>query len=625
MNRVDFTNDNLSAPRSDSASKNSRRRGTASSAIIAASGLVLGLLLAAPSASRADDAPAAADAAQVTAAQADSVGADAVQDLLFCTPQKPLLIRLHLFVNGNGFLNLRKKWADTQFAAFDADQNGFLEGDEIKRLPDPATLRPGMAADLAKLPPADSNPADGKVSPEECRRFLLMATGTPFLIQSIDNQQRIVFADGNQGPQVNLFPKIDTDQDGKLSKKEIEAAAANLRRYDRNEDDVVDNAELQQGLPDDQASTRQQLAGVVSLLFIVDPSDGGVLISRRLIESYDKASRDPVAKLFRKDEKLTQSELQIDPASFARADLNKDGKLDRKELGSLSQAMTPTIELEIHAPSTDGKYLVKSRRPVDPAVAPLIDVLQTASGSWVLSLNDTELVLNAAGPPVNADTQLRELYYTQFKNMDGDNNDYLQLDEVRRYGFQESFFQAADSDKDGKVFEKEYKSQVDLEIALSQSSFTLEVTSDGHSLFRLIDAMPADGRLSLRELSDAAEKLIQVDSNGDGAISLSELSIRLDAAFKAGTPRVNGPFGQQLGQGMANANPAPVADANAPPTWFTKMDRNKDGDLSPKEFLARRALFDKIDKNRDGLISADEARTANVELAPNAQNPVRAD
>jgi hypothetical protein len=43
------------------------------------------------------------------------------------------------------------------------------------------------------------------------------------------------------------------------------------------------------------------------------------------------------------------------------------------------------------------------------------------------------------------------------------------------------------------------------------------------------------------------------------------------------------------------------------------MDRNGDGDLSPNEFLGRRALFDKIDRDRDGLISSEEANNAHRE------------
>ena len=129
-------------------------------------------------------------------------------------------------------------------------------------------------------------------------------------------------------PRSNLFPKLDTDHNGKLTRQEIESAAANLRRYDRNEDDIVDNNELQQSLPEEQISSRQQLAGVLGMLFVVDSTDEGIGVSRRLLEMYDKASRDPMTKLFRKDERLSRTELSMEPEPFARADRNDDGKLD---------------------------------------------------------------------------------------------------------------------------------------------------------------------------------------------------------------------------------------------------------------------------------------------------------
>jgi hypothetical protein len=37
------------------------------------------------------------------------------------------------------------------------------------------------------------------------------------------------------------------------------------------------------------------------------------------------------------------------------------------------------------------------------------------------------------------------------------------------------------------------------------------------------------------------------------------------------------------------------------------MDRNRDGDLAPREFLGTRADFERIDTDHDGLIDSSEA------------------
>ena len=43
------------------------------------------------------------------------------------------------------------------------------------------------------------------------------------------------------------------------------------------------------------------------------------------------------------------------------------------------------------------------------------------------------------------------------------------------------------------------------------------------------------------------------------------------------------------------------------PRWFQRMDRNRDGDISEREFLFDAATFKRLDQNQDRLISADEA------------------
>ena len=55
-----------------------------------------------------------------------------------------------------------------------------------------------------------------------------------------------------------------------------------------------------------------------------------------------------------------------------------------------------------------------------------------------------------------------------------------------------------------------------------------------------------------------------------------------------------------------------TATKPAGPAWFRKMDRNGDGDVSPREFLGTPEDFKRIDADGDGLIDAREAERADA-------------
>ena len=43
------------------------------------------------------------------------------------------------------------------------------------------------------------------------------------------------------------------------------------------------------------------------------------------------------------------------------------------------------------------------------------------------------------------------------------------------------------------------------------------------------------------------------------------------------------------------------------PLWFRKMDKNRDGEVSQREFLGELEVFESLDKNHDGFIDLTEA------------------
>src|SRR5205823_501092 len=112
---------------------------------------------------------------------------------------------------------------------------------------------------------------------------------------------------------------------------------------------------------------------------------------------------------------------------------------------------------------------------------------------------------------------------------------------------------------------------------------------------------------SVREMRQAAKLLLQLDRDGDGCLALNEIPRRYQLGAQRGPvggDNLGGVFAISTGGFMGSA---PQPQRKEGPLWFRKMDRNRDGDVSRREFLGTDEQFRQIDKDGDGLISAREA------------------
>mgnify|MGYP003345382736 CR=1 FL=1 len=203
----------------------------------------------------------------------------------------------------------------------------------------------------------------------------------------------------------------------------------------------------------------------------------------------------------------------------------------------------------------------------------------------------------------SADSQIRNQVQRQFKATDRDNNNYLDRMEVQRTLFAQTF-DAIDEDGDGMLYERELLQYVGRREAAAGSRCVMSVGDEGRNLFQILDAN-RDGRLSPCELTAAAMRIREWDADKDERLLEGEIPSHYRVTFARAQPTIVGfPFAAP----RAARTPSSAATANADgPTWFRRMDKNRDGDVSRREFLGPQSLFEKLDTNHDGLIDAGEA------------------
>src|SRR5262249_52071221 len=166
-------------------------------------------------------------------------------------------------------------------------------------------------------------------------------------------------------------------------------------------------------------------------------------------------------------------------------------------------------------------------------------------------------------------------------------------------------FKLMDRKGEGKVFEKDVREYVErvgvLEAAAAQTQLTMSVADKGRGLFDLIDE-DRDGRLSVREMRAIAQKFAALGRDG---VSLARNEVPRDVSLSFSRGQAGG-FNPYGGLVVARTYGGPVAQQpegpRKGPVWFQKMDRNRDGDVSRREWLGTEEEFRKIDTDGDGLI-----------------------
>jgi Ca2+-binding EF-hand superfamily protein len=403
----------------------------------------------------------------------------------------------------------------------------------------------------------------------------------------------------------NLFDFFDRDGDGSLS--QVEVGRMPPLPLPRGRELTIDFAQLD--ADGDGKGTRAELKsfcrrhGFAPVIAIVEPpSAEDVSLADIILRRLDIDG----------DGKLTRDELRGAPQRLRKYDLNEDEYLEVSELlaGSSPAADPGSAQIELSDPGATAEGVLRldlgvharatvegNRQYLSLATAPDFPGVHRWHGPdsrWSLTVRTARRT-----PEMRS---AREFLVALFKEALGDQQ-ALPRAAVEREptlsGLQE-LFRYADRNGDERLDLAELEGYLQLVEKGVAAQVWVTVRDHGRNPFPFLDT-DGDGRLSYQEVARAPDLLAGAATVCDGPQRHYEISLRGPQATSWG--------GVPLPAVIRKGGKASV-EGLRPPAWFAAMDVNRDGVISPREFLGPLEVFRKLDADGDGVISLEEALRA---------------
>ncbi|MBI1314918.1 hypothetical protein GC176_26795 [bacterium] len=505
-----------------------------------------------------------------------------IHRLIYLGTSGPLFLKLQLTIDGQPISEFRHAFAARQFSQFDKDGNGSLAPEEAAQVPafDRSTSHAAVLGDDWKS--LDVTPQDGQLSLSEVTDHYEAFMGPAFsLTRRV--QDRLL--------DVDLLGELDADHDRSVSETELKSGPEALRLLDLDDDETISAAELAPlsdpaGRPAFVTETEDSQQAYPFVLLEADANL--VAIAEQILRQYDRSPADggepgggAAGNGAASDGELSTSEI---PASFAhlvRFDADGSKSLSISELVAALQQPGNDLSVTAEMPKFGRPRITQPELP-DRSI-------------------DFSVKRGAA---VMSDTI--SFFRIQFLRVDADRNRYLDAQEFGGLNLEGATFEVVDRNGDGQVIVDEIVSYLDERASLGRLRVIMRVDLQRRSLFEILDS-DSDLRLTRREFLLGPERIAEFDKNHNRALDASEIESRYRVTIELAQPGLI-PNSQMTMQ-QASTNPR-LQEAVSGPEWFRRMDLNRDGEVSRREFLGSVNDFARFDADRDGALTADEAQTA---------------
>lgn len=519
------------------------------------------------------------------------------QKLLVMADRQPLLLDVYLWIDGRPFEEALQVLSDKVLAMADTDGDGIATWNELADNPNfnrgqfgnLSFTKPQERDRLIKLYDVNRN---GRVDAEETPRLLTRNRGKAREF-SVDPRAHASFRHSREAS--NMLRVLDRNGDQRLSADEIADATNVLKARDADADGIISAAEL--------APPRSPMMAMGSGddwrgeqgAYVLDENTSWPNVLRSIESIYNFGSSVEVAALFGENSPLVM------------VDEDEDGYLEYREIPRIAE-LPPSATLEIRYGARKEGEEFYALTLADDAKCTLQEAgyveskaLVDGNGRLLIHAVDDIEVAGWMGDGY-VESSLSGL---RAKNAlalnDRDKNNYLDKDEFPPNLAERLTFEMVDSDEDDQVTLEELQAALTNIDLVKACQIRVQRTAVIDPLFAALDEN-GDGRLAIRELRIASEKLRQLDANGDQEVDLEE--------FPAFGGLVVYRGGDRDGSTMpARVVPTPIEGR---PDWHQGMDFNGDGDVSWTEFLGSRSQFDELDRDGDGLLSVVEVATKSI-------------
>lgn len=454
-----------------------------------------------------------------------------------------------------------------------------------------------------------------------------------------------------------FLERCDKDGDALLTLEEAEALEPLPGDRRQTVESIWDQVDTEEPRDQLDADELVQLIEVVVGPTVAFETSGAILAGRRALEAYLDANGDG---------RIESDEFQNQFASLSRVDFDDDDTISAAELVTLARSAAEPVAIETvfvraNAPEAAEKLVEQAKFERLPSwrdrrweeVDADGDGVTTAAEarSWLADA-DADLVVRLDIAPTErnrlkltqGESRLRPVRPTRSRrsfstakawlgpHVDGTGMEFHVEKNVR--GADDPAFLrlqhiVADDDRNGWLTPGEYNG------GFNPKPGTFEELDNNNDKMLYVDELNAFleskqrmGKLQvLIKLEDVSKTLFtKIDSNIDFRLAPREIAMIAEeermfsgtASDVRITARINeveflGDDVQESRMMEEASRPGVIREEFDGPEWFQKMDRNRDGDLTWREFLGPRAAFDRIDTDGDGFVTAREATGASTQ------------